>query len=239
MAAENYDNLNIDDETIRITNLTNVCRMLVTRGYMDYKKYQSTDEVKQTKSSVIGPAYDNLNNDLFLPLVAERSDNGIYTIPLDVPYEDQRDGQGTLEFDGSRVIVKIVPQVLKDVGNSPILEDFFKTYTKYHKIIIFDGVSDKVYNTLIKKKNTEVFDRDALMIDLMSHEAAPISCNFVTREDISHIKNPKMAKIHENDPLIKYYNGKRGKILRVLRPSLNNSIEAAYRVIIEPKSYFH
>ena len=90
-----------------------------------------------------------------------------------------------------------------------------------------------------KKKNIEVFDRDFFMLDLMSHVCAPTSCNFLTEEEVlEYIDNPKIAKIHENDPLTRYYNGKRGQILRIIRPSLNNSIEVGMRRVIEAKSVF-
>jgi hypothetical protein len=240
MTTENYGNLYFDDEKIRLTVLTNLCRMIVTRGYMDINKYKTIDGKSGTKNIVEHPTHDHIDNDLFLPYIKDRIDSGIYIIPLDTHYKDQREGKGPgmIDFDGSSIVVKLVPQVLKDIGSSPILDDFIKTYNKQHKIIVFDGMSDKVYNVLNKKKNVEVFDRDFLMIDLMSMICAPISCNFVTHNDMSYITNPKIEKIHENDPLTRYYNGKRGNILRVVRPSINNSAESAYKRVIEPKSFF-
>lgn len=230
MASENYVNLYFSEEKIRLTVLTNICRMMVTRGYMDKDKYTKNDENGNNK----------IDNALFLPFIDTRVDNNTYIIPLDTPFRDQREGKGdaTVEFDGSSVIIKIIPQVVKDISNSPLLNDFFKTYNKNHKIIVFDGMADKVYNVLSKKRNVEVFDRDYLMIDLMSHKCAPVSCSIVTEDDINYITNPKIAKILENDPLCRYYNGKKSSIIRVVRSSLNNSEEVVYRKVIEPKSVF-
>lgn len=246
MASENYVNLYFSEEKIRLTVLTNICRMMVTRGYMDANKYKKDLEKKDDKDTVRSiieqpSANDKIDNALFLPFIETRVDNNTYVIPLDTPYRDQRDGKGesaNIEFDGSAVIVKIIPQVVKDISNSPLLNDFFKTYNKNHKIVVFDGMADKVYNVLSKKRNVEVFDRDFLMIDLMSHRGAPVSCSLVTEQDISYITNPKIAKILENDPLCRYYNGKKGLIIRVVRSSLNNSEEIVYRKVIEPKSVF-
>jgi hypothetical protein len=245
--AENYINLNFDEEKTRLTVLTNICRMLVTRGYMSLDKYGvkniESEKKKEKKSIVESPSEnDKIDNDKFLPHIQNRVDNNIYILPLDTPYKDQRDGKSEnnhgSEFDGTTIIVKLIPQTVKDISNSPILNDFFKTYPKNHKIIVFDGMSDKVYNMLSKKKNVEVFDRDFLMIDLMSHICAPISCEFVTNDDIGYITNPKMAKMHENDPLSRYYNAKKGNIMGILRPSLNNSKDIVFRKIIESKPYF-
>jgi DNA-directed RNA polymerase subunit H (RpoH/RPB5) len=245
MASENYVNLYFSEEKIRLTVLTNICRMMVTRGYMDADKYKFDPEKpleKEVARTVIEQpsSNDKIDNSLFLPFIQNRVDNNTYIIPLDTPYRDQREGKGdaNVDFDGSTVIVRIVPQVVKDISNSPLLNEFFKTYNNNHKIIVFDGMVDKVHNVLSKKRNVEAFDRDYLMIDLMSHRCAPVACSLVTEEDINYITNPKISKILENDPLCRYYNGKKGSIMRIVRSSLNNSEEIVYRKVIEPKSVF-
>jgi DNA-directed RNA polymerase subunit H (RpoH/RPB5) len=241
MASEIYANLFFDDEKIRITVLTNICRMLVNRGYMDIRKYGTKTKTNANSDrgfKVEQPADDHINNTEFLPFIEKRHDNNTYMIPLDTPYRDQRKSDGLVEFDGSQVVVRLIPQVVKDITNSSILNDFFKTYRKNHKIIVFDGMAKKVEMVLSKKNNVEVFDRDFFMIDLMSHDHAPVSCKIATLDEMNHVINPKVGKIHENDPLNKYYNGKKGQILSIVRPSLNNSIEAGFRKIIEAKPLF-
>ena len=228
MATENYINLYFTDEQIRIKVLTNICRMLITRGYMDIEKYKKKTE----NEKVI------IDESLFLPFIGSRIDNNIYIIPLDKPYIDQRESKEPLEFDNKNIIVKLIYQVVKDVSNSPLLNDFFKTYNKNHSIIVFDGMATKVYMTLSRKKNIEIYDRDSLMIDIMSHVCSPISCSLVSENDISYITNLRISKIYENDPLCKYYNGKPPAILRIERPSINNGIEIAYRRIIDQKAVF-
>jgi len=203
------------------------------------RKPQSTS----TRQVVVDPPsiYDPYDNELFLPFIGTRVDNNTYIIPIDTPFRDERelgvDG-ANLEFVGSSLIVKLIPQIVKDVSNSPILNDFIKSYSKYHKLVVFDGVSDKVYNVIRKKKNTEVFDRDFLMIDLMALDFAPAKCEFVTLKDIEHVTNPKFSKVHENDPLSRYYNARIKNLLRIERTSINNSREVGYRKVIEPKPVF-
>lgn len=252
MSTETYANLRFNDEKIRLTVLTNICRMMIRRGHMNpekYKKKEGTSDQTVNTENVIRrirvepPSLsDPYDNDLFLPFIGSRVDNNTYVIPIDAPFRDQREmnGEGgNIEFDGSSLIVKIIPQIVKDISNSPILNDFLKLYNNNHKIVVFDGAADKVFNAIRRKKNIEVFDRDYLMIDYMEYNGAPSKCEFVTLKDIEYISNPKFGKAHENDPLSIYYNAKIGDIMRIERTSINNSLEVAYRRVIEPKAIFN
>jgi len=96
-------------------------------------------------------------------------------------------------------------------------------------------MSDRVYNVLSKKKNVEAFNRDFFMMDIMSHVNAPNKVEFVTRDEFSHITNPKVGKIHDNDPTCRYFNGKQGQIMRLISPSINSSVSVNYRLVIPPK----
>jgi DNA-directed RNA polymerase subunit H (RpoH/RPB5) len=245
MASENHINLQYSEEQIRLTVLTNICRMLVTRGLMSPSKYAYSNKEDEKKHdtdkgvrsiTVEHPTgKDHINNVLFLPFIGARADNNVYVIPLDAPQRDQAKAEAKIDFDGSVVIIKIIPQIVKDVSNSPILNDFFKSYNKNHKIIVFDGMSDKVFSVLSKKKNVESFGRDFFMMDMMSHVNAPKKVEFVTLADIPHITNPKLAKMHENDPTCMYFNGKQGQILRIISPSINNCVFVGYRKVVAPK----
>lgn len=226
MSNETYINLQYSDENIRQIVLSHVCRMLIRRGYMDHSKYKNDGTITST--------YDNIDNEKFKDFIGTRTDSGVYVIPLDKPYKDQR--TKVLEtdvFDSMNVAVKIMHHNAKDISHIQLLNDFFKTYSNCHKIIVFDDMSDKVDNSLRKKKNIEVFTEYFLMIDLMAHDGAPLDCEIVKESDFeSHIINPKFPKIHENDPLCRYYNCKKNDYLRIVRSSLNNSCEVAYRKVI-------
>jgi hypothetical protein len=234
--TESFISLNFDDEKKRLTMLTNLCRMLVRRGNLSFEKYKLTKDKKEYENPTLVPPNNTIDNDLFLPFIKKRDDTYTYTIMLDTPFKDER--QDSTDYNGSTLIVKIIPQVIKDIGSSSVVLDFLKLYNKNKKIIIFDGMSDKVHNLLSKKKNLEVFDKDYLMIDLMSMIFAPINCSLVTSNEIAHIIAPKLPKIYENDPLVRYYNGKKNGIIKIIRPSLNNSIETVYKKIIEFRSVF-
>jgi hypothetical protein len=233
MASENFINLKKNENNVRLTVLTNICRMMISRGYMDINKYRMKEKSK--RKSPVEPEYDHIDNDKFLPFIEKRMDDNIYKIPLDKNYVDERTDNKDNKFNGSKLMVKIINQNMKDITNSPVVNDFLKSYDNYHKIIVFDDMENKVYTKIHIMPNAESFNRDYLMIDMMSHQCAPISCSLVTNDDISYINKPNLPKMASNDPLTRYYNGKKGNILRVIRPSLNNSQEVALLKITDPK----
>ena len=107
----------------------------------------------------------------------------------------------------------------------------------YIKIAFYEA-SYKVLNTGDKKPNLEVFDKNSLLIDLMDYFCSPVSCQVLRQEDIQHITNPKLAKILRNDPMARYYRAKKGMIMRIVRRSINNGVEVAYRRVIDGKQVF-
>lgn len=234
MSTQNYINQYKDKSTVRLTVLTNICRMLVRRGYMSYDKYKSNTKITESKIHV--SRYDTIDNDKFLKFIETNNEAQIYTIDLDKPYinNDTKNSK----FNGNKIIVKIISQDVKDVVNSVMLNEFLKAYSSYHTIVIFDSISYRVWSYINNIPNVEVFGQTQLMIDLMSHKMAPIECSIIGNDDISHFVNPKLTGILENDPLAKYYNAKKGDILRILRPSLSNSVEVGLRRVVEPKDMF-
>jgi hypothetical protein len=242
MSAEYYFNLAVSDEQIRVTILTNLFRMMIRRGYIKGDAYKNeNDNKKQTEQkteAISVSAYDVFDNSKIMRNIPSHSDVGTYIFNLDVPYLNEKLEEDASDFDPTKLVVKIINQSVKDISNSPILNDFLKTHAKHHKIIVFDDISDKVFTMFRKIKNAEVFTRGYLMIDMMSHAMAPLECSFVTQKDLEFMVNTKFAWIHENDPLCRYYAGKVGNIMRIIRPSINNALSVSYRRIGAPKPVF-
>lgn len=234
MEVHNYINQYKDKETVRLTILTNICRMLVRRGYLNYDKYKK--DSKSSDSKIYVSKYDTIDNNKFIDFIGKKNDANVYKIDLDIPYINQNISDS--KFNGNNVIVKIIPQSVKDVTNSPLLNEFLKSYKTYHKIVIFDSISERVYTYLNSIPDVEVFEEARLMIDLMSHISAPIECSILQDKDISHLVNPKLCKILENDPLSRYYNAKKGNIVRILRASLSNNVEVGLRRVVDAKPVF-
>jgi hypothetical protein len=208
--------------------------MLVRRGYLSYEKYKK--DSNSTENKIYVSRYDTIDNNKFLSFFSRKTDSNIYKIDLDKPYNNQNTSDS--KFNGNSIYVKLIAQTVKDVTNSPLLNEFISSYKTNHKIVVFESISDRVYTYINGIPNSEVFSEPNLMIDMMSHINAPIDCYIIQNEDISHFVNPKLCKILENDPLARYYNAKKGQILRILRASLSNSIEVGYRHVIDAKYIF-
>ena len=235
METQNYTTQYKSKEIVRLTVLTNICRMLVRRGYLSYEKYKM--DSKSSESKIYVSKFDTIDNNKFIKFIGRKNDANIYKIDLDKPYVNQNVSDN--KFNGNTIIVKLIPQAVKDVTNSPLLNEFLRSYKTYHKIVVFESISERVYTYINSIPNSEVFDEPRLMIDLMSHISAPIECSIIQDKDISHFVNPKLCKILVNDPLARYYNAKKGDILRILRASLSNNIEVGLRRVIDAKHVFN
>jgi DNA-directed RNA polymerase subunit H (RpoH/RPB5) len=230
MADELNINLLKSDEEIRITVLTNICRMLVRRGYLDSKKYKVT---KDTKDEYKYTYDDEIDNELFLNFFDKKRDDNTYEILLDNEYQDERTNDNG-DFDGSKVIVRIISQKINDVKSSPLLNDFIKSYSKNHKIVISD-VSEKALIGLSKKANLELFKEFELMIDVMSIIGSPLKISIEKEDRIAHILNTKIPQIYSNDLYARYLNAKRDDIICAILPNKSNPVKE-YRRVKDPKT---
>lgn len=225
-------NINIlkSDDEIRLTVLTNVCRMLVRRGYLDENKYVVSDKTKDKYKYTLD---DKIDNELFLKFFDKKRDDNTYTIILDEKYEDHRNTDKK-DFDGTKILVKIIHQKINDVNSSPMLNDFIKNDAKYHKIIIVDDFTEKAFIGLSKKANLEIFKESELMIDLMSMHGQPLKVSIINEERIKYLMNPKLPKIYQNDPIARYYNAKKEDFIEAILPNKANPI-IEYRRVIDSK----
>lgn len=220
-----------DDEVIRLELLTNVCRMMVMRSHMDISKYAKDlfknldndmdfNDIEHHWSSMI-------DNSKFLKFFKTRSEKDTYIIDMDSPFSSTKE-----RFDGSKLIVSIIPHKVTDVKHSDIIGTILSTYPNNHKLFIVDSIIDRAQTALYKTKNIEVFTKDNLMIDLMSHFEAPHRCK------VLYDSKSNIPKILENDPLARYYNAKSGSILKIVGNTVNNGFETRYRKVIDPKPVF-
>lgn len=235
MSEQTFNSHLKSDETIRIEILSNVCRMMVLRGHMDIKKYcyepykeADFDDVHLNPSTMI-------DDDKFISMFPEKSDKNAYVIPLDKDFEDERENQN---FNGSQLIVSIIPHRINDIKNSDMINDVFKTYPDHHKLFIVDDIVEKALNAFSIIKNVEVFMKDDLTIDLMRYVEAPHRCNLDVGSTDTYLVRPNIPRIHENDPLAKYFNAKQGDTLKIIGNTVGNCIETRYRKVIEAKPVF-
>lgn len=192
-----------DSETIRKTILTNAIKMLIERKWLDRDKWK----------------------DKIAKYVNKKSDDQTYSVKPD----------NVIEME---IKIKIINQKISGLSASPILTDFIKENENSYKIIIVDDVVDKVVEYLKNIPNIEIFRRSFLMINIIDYVCSPkyeiLSTEeteqFLTEYDL---KKKELKKIFESDPICKYYNLKKGQIMRIIRSSQQTGISIDYRLVVK------
>jgi DNA-directed RNA polymerase subunit H (RpoH/RPB5) len=202
-------------ETIRKEVLKNCIKMLKERKLIDDK-----DLDKQIVKTQIPNEEDIYIIDINKAILPD-SDDKVYM----------------KDFDGNKVVIKIIHQKIQGLSKSPVIKDVIDKYKKYHKIFIVDMISDKAKQIVCESPNTEVFNESFLMINLIEHIDSP-KYEILNEEegievlDSYLVKKKELLKILLSDPASKYYNLKRGQIIRVIRFSEQSGYSIAYRIVI-------
>jgi len=198
-----------DNNTIRIEVLTNIIKMFRSRGY-----------IKDSYST-------NINK------IKKESDTDIYSIQLDSPIISDNANKN---FNGNVVMIKLVYQKIVGITKIPVIKEFIDQHPNNHKIFVFEAISDKAKSSLTSIPNTEVFVESFLMIDLISHIDSPfyeVLSEEETKEllDSYLLKKKEIAKILTTDPVVNYFNLKRGQVIRIIRCSEQSGLCVAYRIV--------
>jgi len=201
-------------EIIRIEILTNIIKMFSYRGLILKenipKLIQSISAVSSDDSYKI-----NLDNDM----------------KLDVQTKEY-----ITNFNPKVVIVKIIHQKILGITKLPIIKEFIESNTNLHKIFIFDGISDKAKQTLYAYPNTEVFIESFLMINIVEHIDSP-SYELLSEDQQKEVletyivKRKELPKLLTSDPIVSYFNLKRGEIIRVISCSEQSGFAIRYRIV--------
>lgn len=205
----------MDSETIRKTVLANIIKMLRYRNHLDIKKW---------------------SNSKITSFVKPYKDDAMYSVKLDSPIKSQMKPGAKSKFVGDIVYIKIISQKVKSVNNIPILNDFIKSYSNYHKIIIFDDIPKKAVNQLKNYKNIEVFKQPFFMIDLMSLDNSP-DYEILSADDAKKVKeeyivtNKTMSVMFYNDAASLYLGLSPGQMVRIIRRSENSLSSIGYRIV--------
>ena len=202
-----------DAETIRKNVLTNLIKIFVER--------------KNIKKS-----FDkNILN------IEKIRDDDVYTITLDNEIICKNDDdEYKKKFNGNNIMVKIIHQKVQGIAKIPAIKEFLNTYKYNHKIFIFDSISEKAKSSLCENPQTEVFNESFLMINLVDHVDSP-KYEILTEDEIKEVmesyilKKKEIPKILTSDPIVEYFNLKRGDIIRVIRPSEQSGKNIIYRIV--------
>ena len=203
-----------DSETIRRDVLTNIVKMLNARNHILEKNItKHIEDIKKIK------------------------DDDVYIFKIDKDVKsDLNDKKYKDKFNGSQVVVKIIHQKIQGITKMPIIKDFITQYTTSHKIFVFDSISDKAKTNLTDLPNTEVFEEPFLMLNIIDHIDSPryeLLTDDQEKEvmDAYLLKKKEMKKILTSDPIVFYFNLKRGNIIRIIRPSEQSGNSVDYRIV--------
>jgi len=203
-----------DNEMIRKEILTNLIKILIERKLIL-----------------------NENLDRNLKKIEKPSDTDSYELTLDKEIQsDSTDDKYNKKFDGKILRIKIIQQKILGIAKSPLIKEFLDTNTSNHKIFIFDSISDKAKTTLMSIPNTEVFIESFLMINIIEHIDSP-RYELLTEEETKQVletyivKKKELPKILTSDPIVSYFNLKRGQIIRIIRCSEQSGFSVIYRIV--------
>jgi DNA-directed RNA polymerase subunit H len=203
-----------DPEIIRNEVLTNLAKMFSERGYI---KKENIKRSQQEFSKI--------------------SDNDVYLIKLDSPIQpDNTNPDYIKKFNGNVIAVKIIHQKILGIAKVPSVKDFLDEYSSCHKIFIFEAISDKAKSSLTNIPNTEVFTEGFLMINIVEHIDSP-RYEVLSEDEMKEVlesyivKRKELPKILTTDPIVSYFNLKRGQIIRVIRCSEQSGFSIAYRIV--------
>lgn len=169
--------------------------------------------------------------------IEKPSDTDSYEFILDNNIEpDSSDEKYKQKFDGKTLRVKIIHQKILGIAKSPLIKEFLDSNTSNHKVFIFDGISDKAKSTLMSIPNTEVFVEPFLMINIVEHIDSP-RYELLTEDESKQVldtyivKKKELPKILTTDPIVAYFNLKRGQIIRIIRCSEQSGFSVIYRIV--------
>ena len=203
-----------DPEMIRVEVLTNLIKMFSERGYIN------RDNIKTNINKIKKP---------------ESTD--IYVINLD-KHMLPEGTNANKNFNGKTLAVRIVHQKIVGITKIPVIKEFLDNFPLQHKVFIFTDISDKAKTTLMNVPNTEVFIEPFLMINLVEHIDSP-KYEVLSDKEIEELQQSYMLqkkeipKILTSDPVVSYFNLKRGQVIRIIRPSEQSGFAVAYRIVIK------
>ena len=119
--------------------------------------------------------------------------------------------------------------------NSSVINETMKQKDGIHKIIIVDDV---VFSNLKENnKYVELFKTSELMLNLVDFKYCP-KVQVLKEDEIKqllkdyNISKKQLPQFEKKDPLVRYYNGRKGDIFKIIRYSPVSGTAIAYRSVV-------
>lgn len=119
--------------------------------------------------------------------------------------------------------------------NTSVINETMKVKDGIHKIIIVDDV---VFSNLKENnKFVELFKTSELMLNLIDFKYCPKAI-MLNEEEIKqvlkdyNVSKKQLPQFEKKDPLVRYYNGRKGDMFKITRSSPVSGVAIAYRVVV-------
>lgn len=119
--------------------------------------------------------------------------------------------------------------------NTSVINETMKVKDGIHKIIIVDDV---VFSNLKENnKFVELFKTSELMLNLIDFKYCP-KVIMLNEEEIKqvlkdyNVSKKQLPQFEKKDPLVRYYNGRKGDMFKIIRSSPVSGVAIAYRVVV-------
>ena len=192
---------------------TNIIKMLTNRGFIK----------QENQEKYIKKIINDENLDLEYIVTLDNDSNYNTIIP------------------NKKIIIKVFDYKIASIAkNSPIGEFILKN-NKDYKFIIVQDINSKSENIIYNYETpTEIFKFKELMINLVDHILVPKHI-LLSKEEAQAVLIAYNAKkidiplIKSVDPVARYYNMKKGEIVKIIRPSVMTCESTAYRIVTKSK----
>lgn len=151
--------------------------------------------------------------------------------------EDQGDNVYTIKVDnGNTFAFKIIFQKITTSGKSSEINDFFKDYANYKKIVIAQDYNNKIVK-YINQNRAQIFKINSFASDIIKHRDQPEFELLTNREAVAvkqeyNVTDYTIGKMLKTDPVAKYFALKKGDIIRIIRPSPTSGKSVSYRIVM-------
>lgn len=119
--------------------------------------------------------------------------------------------------------------------NTSVINETMKVKDGIHKIIIVDDV---VFSNLKENnKFVELFKTSELILNLIDFKYCPKAI-MLNEEEIKqvlkdyNVSKKQLPQFEKKDPLVRYYNGRKGDMFKIIRSSPVSGVAIAYRVVV-------
>jgi len=196
-----------NNETIRRKVLKNIIKMLTERKVLNKQNLKANIEA----------------------VLKIDSDDYTYVLDADKP-----------ENNIPKIAIKITHQKIAAVSKQSVISEFLQKYKMQYKIVVVQSINAKSLEYIVNNHpNTEIFKIDEMMIDLIKlkimsrYKRIPQNSEDYKKViDDYNLKKREIPRIFLNDHGAKYYNLKKGDLVRVKRPSETAGESIGYRLVI-------